>query len=31
LSGALMAEAKEKDWTVVSIKDDWKTIFAFEQ
>jgi len=31
LSDALMAEAKEKDWTVVSIKDDWKTIFAFEQ
>ena len=26
-SDALMAEAKEKNWTVVSMKDDWKTIF----
>ena len=24
-------EAKAKDWTVVSMKDDWKTIFAFEK
>jgi hypothetical protein len=31
LSGALMAEAKEKGWTLVSIKDNWKTIFAFQQ
>ncbi len=23
-------EAKAKDWTVVSIKDDWKTVFAPE-
>ena len=27
LSDALMAEAKENGWTVVSMKDDWKTIF----
>jgi phosphoglycolate phosphatase-like HAD superfamily hydrolase len=26
-SDSLMAEAKEKNWTVVSMKDDWKTIF----
>lgn len=26
-SDALMAEAKENGWTVVSMKDDWKTIF----
>jgi hypothetical protein len=24
-------EAKAKGWTVVSMKDDWKTIFAFEK
>ncbi|MGA2788100.1 MAG: HAD family hydrolase, partial [Verrucomicrobiota bacterium] len=29
-SDALMAEAKEKNWTVISMKNDWKTIFAFE-
>ncbi len=29
-SDALMTEAKEKKWTVVSVKDDWKKIFAFE-
>jgi hypothetical protein len=29
-SDALMAEAKEKNWTVISMKDDWKQIFAFE-
>jgi len=28
-SDALMAEAKKNDWTVISMKDDWKTIFAF--
>ena len=28
-SDTLMAEAVEKKWTVISIKDDWKTIFAF--
>ena len=26
-SDALMAEAKKNGWTVVSMKDDWKTIF----
>jgi phosphoglycolate phosphatase-like HAD superfamily hydrolase len=26
-SDALMAEAKKNDWTVISMKDDWKTIF----
>ena len=29
-SDALMAEAKKDGWTVISMKDDWKTIFAFE-
>ncbi len=29
-SDALMAEAKEKNWTVISMKDDWKTIFPPE-
>jgi hypothetical protein len=29
-SDALMAEAKEKNWTVIIMKDDWKQIFAFE-
>jgi len=28
-SDALMVEAKKNDWTVISMKDDWKTIFAF--
>lgn len=27
---ALYDEAKKKGWTVVSMKDDWKRIFAFE-
>ena len=26
----LMDEAKAKDWTVISMKNDWKRIFAFE-
>ena len=26
-SDALMAEAKKNDWPVISMKDDWKTIF----
>src|SRR5206468_2330326 len=26
-SDALMAEAKKKGWIVISMKDDWKTIF----
>jgi len=30
-SDALMAEAKNRDWNVVSMKDDWKTVFAFER
>ncbi len=25
-----MAEAKKNGWTVISMKDDWKTVFAFE-
>jgi len=25
-----MAEAKENGWTVISMKEDWKTIIAFE-
>lgn len=27
---ALFDEAKNKDWTVISMKNDWKRIFAFE-
>ena len=27
VSDALMAEAKKDGWTVISMKDDWKTIF----
>jgi len=30
-SDALMTEAKKNSWTVISMKDDWKTIFAFEK
>jgi hypothetical protein len=30
-SDALMAEAKKDGCTVISMKDDWKTIFAFEK
>ncbi|HEX7215094.1 MAG TPA: hypothetical protein VF578_12850, partial [Methylomirabilota bacterium] len=26
----LMAEAKQRGWIVVSMKSDWKRIFAFE-
>jgi phosphoglycolate phosphatase-like HAD superfamily hydrolase len=29
-SDALMAEAKQKGWIVISMKKDWKRIFAFE-
>jgi len=25
-----MAEAKKDGWAVISMKDDWKQIFAFE-
>jgi phosphoserine phosphatase len=28
---ALYEEAKEEGWTVVSMKDDWKQVFPFEQ
>jgi hypothetical protein len=31
LSEALMAETKKNGWTVIRMKDDWKTIFAFEK
>jgi hypothetical protein len=30
-SDALMAEAKKDGWTVISMKDDWQNIFAFEK
>jgi hypothetical protein len=30
-SDALMAEAKTNGWTVISMKNDWKRIFAWEQ
>jgi len=30
-SDSLMAEAKANGWTVISMKDDWKRVFAFEQ
>ena len=30
-SDALMAEAGEKKWNVISMKDDWQTVFAFEK
>ena len=29
-SDALMAEANKNAWTVISMKDDWKRIFSFE-
>jgi phosphoglycolate phosphatase-like HAD superfamily hydrolase len=29
-SNALMAEAKKNSWTVISMKNDWKVIFPFE-
>lgn len=28
---ALMGQAKKKDWAVISMKNDWKKIFAFEK
>jgi len=31
VSDALMAEAKKSGWIVISMKDDWKKIFAFEK
>ncbi len=30
-SDALMAEAKKRGWVVISMKNDWKRIFAWEQ
>ena len=30
LTQALFDEAKKKGWTVISMKNDWKRIFAFE-
>jgi hypothetical protein len=30
-SDALMAEAKKNDWIVISMKNDWKRIFAWEK
>jgi hypothetical protein len=30
-SDSLMAEAKKNGWTVISMKNDWKRIFAFEK
>src|SRR5215471_2740733 len=30
-SDALMTEAKKKGWTIISMKDDWKTIFPPEK
>jgi haloacid dehalogenase-like hydrolase len=29
-SDALMAEAKKNSWTVISMKDDWKKVFPFQ-
>ena len=29
-SDVFMAEAKKNGWIVISMKDDWKTVFAFE-
>jgi hypothetical protein len=28
---ALMAQAKKNGWVVISMKNDWKKIFAWEQ
>jgi haloacid dehalogenase-like hydrolase len=30
-SQALYDEAKQKNWTVISMKNDWKRVFAFEK
>ncbi len=30
-SNALMAEAKQNGWVVISMKNDWKRIFAFDK
>lgn len=31
LSDALMSEARKRGWVVISMKDDWKSIFAFDK
>jgi hypothetical protein len=30
-SDELMAEAKQRGWFVISMKDDWKRVFAWEE
>ena len=30
ITPALYAEAKQKNWTFISMKNDWKKIFSFE-
>ena len=30
-SDALLAQAKKNSWSVISMKNDWKRIFAFEK
>jgi hypothetical protein len=30
-SDALMAEAKQRGWSVISMKNDWRRIFSFEK
>jgi len=30
-SDALLAEATKNSWTVISMKNDWKRIFPFDQ
>jgi len=30
LTQALYDEAKKKNWTVISMKNDWKKIFSFD-
>ncbi len=30
-TSALMDESKQRGWTVISMKDDWKTIFPFQK
>jgi phosphoglycolate phosphatase-like HAD superfamily hydrolase len=30
-SDALMAEARKNGWTIISMKNDWKKVFAFEE
>jgi len=30
-SDSLLEEANKSGWTVISMKDDWKTVFTFEK